>query len=85
MAHVLPPSPSPIYPKGISCEGQSTYPRQVELVASSQTDGGPAQDDATPLSKSISMAPRPSKYAARQCNTQAGSLAYACTTPIQSV
>ena len=38
--HVLPPSPSLIYPRGIFCEGQSMYPRQVELVASSQIDGG---------------------------------------------
>ena len=82
--HVLPPSPSPIYLGGIFCEGQLTYSRQVELVASSQIDGRPVRDDAPPLSKSRSMAPRPSKYAARWCNTQAGSLTYACTAPIQS-
>ena len=40
-------------------EGQSTYPRQVELVASSQIDGRPVRDDARPLSKSKSMAPWP--------------------------
>ena len=67
--HVLPPRPSPIYLGGIFCEGQSTYSPQVELVASSQSDRRPAQDDAPPLSKSKSMAPRPSKYAARRCNT----------------
>ena len=82
--HVLPPSPSPIYLGGIFCEGQLTYSPQVELVASSQIDGRPAQDDASPLSKSRSMAPRPSKYAARWCNTQAGSPTCACTTLIQS-
>ena len=63
--HVLTPSPSPIYLGGIFCEGQSTYSRQVELVTSSQIDERPARDDAPPLSKSRSMAPRPSKYAAR--------------------
>ena len=67
--HVLPPSPSPIYLGGIFCEGQSTYSPQVELVASSQIDGRPARDDAPPLSKSRSMAPWPSKYAAQWCNT----------------
>ena len=82
--HVLPPNPSPIYLGEIFCEGQSTYSPQVELVASSQIDGRPARDDAPPLSKSKSMAPRPSKYAARRCNTQAGSPTYACTAPIQS-
>ena len=82
--HVLPANPSPIYLGGIFCEGQSTYSPQVELVASSQIDGRPARDDAPPLSKSRSMAPRPSKYAARRCNTQAGSLTYACTAPTQS-
>ena len=82
--HVLPPSPCPIYPGGISCKGQLTYPRPLEPVASSQIDGRPIRDDAPPLSKSISMAPRPSKYATRQCNTQARSPAYACTAPTQS-
>ena len=82
--HVLPPSPCPIYLGGISCEGQSTYPQPLELVASSQTNWRPARDDAPPLSKSTSMAPWPSKYVARQYNTQAGSPIYACTTPIQS-
>ena len=81
--HVLPPSPSPIYLGGIFCEGQSTYSPQVELVASSQIDGRLAWDDALPLSKSRSMAPRPSKYAAWRCNMQAGSPTYACTAPIQ--
>ena len=82
--HVLPPSPSPMYLGGKFCEGQSMYPRQVELIASSQIDGRPAWDDAPPLSKSRSMAPRPSKYAAWWSNTQAGSPTYACTAPIQS-
>ena len=82
--HVLPPRPSPIYLGGIFWEGQSTYSPQLELVASSQSDRRPTRDDAPPLSKSKSMAPRPSKYAARQCNTQAGSPTYACTAPIQS-
>ena len=63
--HALPPNPCPIYLGRISCEGRLTYPRPLERVASSQTDGRPAQDNAPPLSKSISMAPRPSKYAAR--------------------
>ena len=31
----------------------------------------------------VEMAPLPSKYAARQCNTQAGSPMYTCTVPIQ--
>ena len=75
---VLPPSPSPIYLGGIFYEGQ------VELVASSQIDGRPDRDDAPPLSKSRSMAPWPSKYAAWWCNAQAGSPTYACTTPKQS-
>ena len=82
--HVLPSDPSPIYLGGIFCEGQSTYSRQVELVASSQINGRPARDDAPPLSKSRSMAPRPSKYSARRCNTQAGSPMYACMAPIES-
>ena len=82
--HVLPPSPSPIYLGGTFCEGQSTYPQQVELVASYQIDRRPAQDDAPPLSKSRSMSLRPSKYAAWQCNMQAGSPTYACTAPVQS-
>ena len=82
--HVLPPSPSPMYLGGKFCEGQSMYPRQVELIASSQIDGRPARDDAPPLSKSRSMAPWPSKYAARRCNTQVGSPMYACMAPIQS-
>ena len=81
--HVLPPSPSPIYLGGIFCESQSTYSPQVELIASSQINGRPAQDDAPPLSKSRSMAPRPSKYAAQRCNTQVESPTYACTAPIQ--
>ena len=81
--HVLPPSLSPIYLGGIFCEGQLTYSRQVKLVASSQIDGRPAWDDAPPLSKSRSMAPRPSKYVAQWCNMQAGSPTYACTAPIQ--
>ena len=82
---VLPPSPSPIYLGGIFCEDQLTYSPQVELVASSQIDGRPARDDAPPLSKSRSMAPRPFKYVAQRCNTQAGIPMYACTAPIQSV
>ena len=82
--HVLPPSPSPIYLGGIFCEDQPTYSPQVELVASSQIDERPTWDDAPPLSKSRPMAPRPSKYAAQLCNTQAGSPTYACTAPIQS-
>ena len=35
--HVLPPNPCPIYLGGISYEGRSTYPCEVEPVASSQT------------------------------------------------
>ena len=43
--HVLPPNPCAIYPREISCEGRSTYPRPLEPIASSQIDGRPTWDE----------------------------------------
>ena len=81
--HVLAPNPSLVYPRGRFHGDQLTYPQDLVVRASSQTDERHVRDDDPLLSKHRPTTQWPSIYVGWQCNMGAGSLGHPYTAPKQ--